>query len=201
MTNKLVFATNNTHKLREIKEIVGDHFEIIRPADLGITEEIPETGHTLAENALQKATFIHSRTGLNCFADDTGLEVDALNGDPGVYSARYAGNQASFEDNMNKLLAQMEGKGDRKARFRTVIALILDGEHYFFEGAVEGEILARKSGHGGFGYDPVFQPSGYQTSFAQMDPEVKNTISHRGISVRKLADFLQSQRQYTVPSK
>lgn len=195
MKRKLVFATNNQHKLREIQQILGDHFEIISLSELEINEEIPETADTLKGNAQQKADFIHQKTGLNCFADDTGLEVDALGGAPGVYSARYAGETASFEDNMNKLLKEMQGANNRKARFVTAIALILDGQHYFFEGAVEGEILTEKRGDEGFGYDPLFLPDGYTESFAQMNAEIKNKISHRGRSLSKLTHYLLSEQE------
>lgn len=187
---ELVFATNNNNKLREIQEILGVSFSIQSLKDVDIATEIPEDFDTLKENALQKARFIHERTGKNVFADDTGLEVDALNGKPGVFSARYAGENSSSEDNIAKLLSEMNGATDRTARFRTVIALILDGEEFLFEGACVGEILASLKGEGGFGYDPIFQPKGYSISFAQMDPTEKNKISHRGKAMRKLVDFL-----------
>ena len=190
MKQKLVFVTNNAHKLREVKEILEKKFEIVSLDDLGIDEDIPETADALVGNALQKARFVHGRTQLNCFADDTGLEVDALDGAPGVYSARYAGENASFDDNMNKLLDALRDNPKRKASFRTAIALILDNVEHLFEGSVEGTILNEKHGLEGFGYDPVFQPLGHDQSFAEMDAVLKNSISHRGLAVEKLADFL-----------
>ena len=189
--DKLIFATNNPHKLREINDLLDDKFEIISLESVGIREDIPETADTLEGNALQKARFVYQKTGLDCFADDTGLEVDILEGAPGVYSARYAGKDSSFEDNMDKLLLEMKGKNNRKARFRTVIALIFSGDEYLFEGIVEGIILNHKAGNGGFGYDPVFMPDGFGKSFAEMEPDQKNSISHRGRSVQKLAMFLE----------
>jgi len=195
MRRKIIFATNNKHKLSEIRSILGDLFDIVSLGDLEIFEDIPETADTLNGNALQKAEFVHKRTNLDCFADDTGLEVEALNGAPGVYSARYAGENASFDDNMNKMLYELDGKTKRNARFRTVIALILDKETYYFEGAVEGNILTQKKGDEGFGYDPIFQPVGYEESFAEMDSAEKNRISHRGLAVKKLAEFLLSQAE------
>lgn len=193
MKRKLVFATNNEHKLREIRQILGDTCTIISLEELGIREEIPETADTLQGNALQKATYVRDRTGLDCFADDTGLEVEVLDGAPGVYSARYAGEQATFDDNMNRLLADMSGKTNRRARFVTVIALLTGGGVHYFEGSVDGTILESKTGSGGFGYDPVFRPEGYAESFAEMDPAEKNRLSHRGRAVACLADFLLSQ--------
>lgn len=195
MKQKLVFVTNNSHKLREVKEILDDKFEIVSLDDLGIDEEIPETADTLEGNALQKARFVHSLTQLDCFADDTGLEVDALQGAPGVYSARYAGEDASFDDNMNKLLDALGENSNRKASFRTAIALILDNVEHLFEGSVEGIILNEKHGLDGFGYDPVFQPLGYKQSFAEMDASLKNSISHRGRAVEKLAGFLLNKNE------
>ena len=189
---KLVFATNNEHKLREVQQVLGDRFNIISLKELGFSEDIPETTPTLEGNASQKARFIYNRFGMNCFADDTGLEVEALNGEPGVYAARYAGNNPTFDDNMNKLLANMKGISNRKARFRTVISLIMDGNEKYFEGVVDGEIMESKSGIGGFGYDPVFRPQGYNISFAEMDTEHKNEISHRGLAVQKLEEYLKS---------
>ena len=189
--HKLIFATNNPHKLREINELLKGRFNIISLKQVGISEDIPETEDTLEGNALQKARFIYERTGTDCFADDTGLEVSALDGAPGVYSARYAGEEASFDDNMDKLLKALDGKENRKARFRTVIALIYNGDEYLFEGKVDGVILSHKTGARGFGYDPVFLPDGFTKSFAEMEPEQKNTISHRGRSVQKLVQFLE----------
>ena len=193
MKRKIIFATNNKHKLSEIRSILGDLFDIVSLSELKIFEDIPETADTLDGNALQKAEFVHQRTGLDCFADDTGLEVEALNEAPGVYSARYAGENASFNDNMDKMLHELEGKPNRDARFRTVIALILDNKTFYFEGAVEGAILTSKKGGEGFGYDPIFQPIGYEESFAEMDSAEKNRISHRGLAVKKLSSFLLSQ--------
>lgn len=193
MKRKLVFATNNAHKLREIKEILNEAFEIVSLKELGIYEDIPETADTLAGNARQKAQYVQEKTGLNCFADDTGLEVDALNGAPGVFSARYAGENATYADNVNKLLQAMQQETNRQARFKTVISLILNEKEYLFEGSVEGSILREKQGEKGFGYDPVFLPAGHSESFAEMSADQKNAISHRGRSVRKLVEFLLSQ--------
>lgn len=187
---KLYFATNNIYKLKEVQEVVGDSFQIESMRSLGINEDIPEDQQTLEGNALQKARFLYDRTGESCFADDTGLEVDALNGAPGVYSARYAGDAKNSFDNMALLLKNMSGKQNRKARFRTVIALILDGKEYLFEGVVKGTIAEEPRGTAGFGYDPLFVPDGYSTTFAEMDSEAKNAISHRGRAVEKLAAFL-----------
>ena len=190
---ELIFATNNAHKLREIREIAGDRYPVLSLADVRIDAEIPETSDTLEGNAVQKARFIHDRTGKDCFADDTGLEIDALDGRPGVYSARYAGEGCSFADNVRKVLAEMEGAAMRSARFRCVICLILDGREHLFEGRVEGEILTAPEGEGGFGYDPVFRPEGSTASFAVMPPEEKNRISHRGRAARAMMDFLASR--------
>lgn len=187
---KLYFATNNIYKLKEVQEVVGDSFQIESMRSLGINEDIPEDQQTLEGNALQKARFLYDRTGESCFADDTGLEVDALNGAPGIYSARYAGDAKNSFDNMALLLKNMSGKQNRKARFRTVIALILDGKEYLFEGIVNGTIAEEPRGKAGFGYDPLFVPDGYSTTFAEMDSEAKNAISHRGRAVEKLAAFL-----------
>ncbi len=187
---KLYFATNNIHKLKEVQEVVGDSFQIESMRSLGINEDIPEDQQTLEGNALQKARFLYDRIGESCFADDTGLEVDALNGAPGVYSARYAGEAKNSLDNMALLLKNMSGIQNRKARFRTVIALILDGKEYLFEGIVNGTIAEEPRGTAGFGYDPLFVPDGYSTTFAEMDSEAKNAISHRGRAVEKLAAFL-----------
>lgn len=189
---KTVFATNNKHKLEEVSQILGPAFELVTPRDCGITEDIPEDRPTLEGNALQKARYIHERTGLDCFADDTGLEVDVLGGAPGVRSARYAGDGHDSEANMRLLLANMQGKADRSARFRTAIALIMGGKEYLFEGEVRGHISETRTGTGGFGYDPIFVPDGYGISFAEMPAEEKNRISHRGRAVAKLADFLKS---------
>ena len=190
---KLVFATNNKHKIREISDLLDDGFELIGLADVGITDDIPEDADNLADNALFKARYVHDRTGLNVFADDTGLEVDALDGAPGVLSARYAGAGKSPDDNIIKLLKELEGVEDRKARFRTVIALIYDNSEYLFEGKVEGAIINMRRGTGGFGYDPVFIAEGYDLTFAEMPLSEKNKISHRAMAMRKLIAFLAQQ--------
>ena len=189
---EIVFATNNAHKLREVQAVLGDGFTLSTPRDCGITEEIPEEQETLEGNASQKAHYIHDRTGRNCFADDTGLEVAALGGAPGVHSARYATDGHDFAANNRLLLKNLEGVTDRRARFRTVISLILDGEEHLFEGIVEGRILDHETGHEGFGFDPLFVPDGYDRTFAEMTTEEKNAVSHRARAVRKLADYLQS---------
>ncbi len=188
---KLIFATNNAHKLGEVQALLGDAFELVTLRECGITEDIPETAETLEGNALQKARYVYEKSGLDCFADDTGLEVDALNGAPGVHSARYATDGHDFAANNRLLLKNLEGVVDRTARFRTVIALILDGVEYTFEGRVEGTIATSESGSEGFGYDPLFVPSGEIITFAQMSAEAKNAISHRGRAVAKLVDFLK----------
>ena len=187
---ELVFATNNKHKIREISDLLDGNFRILGLADLGITEDIPEEAETLEENALFKARYVHEKTGLSVFADDTGLEVTALGGAPGVYSARYAGESKSFDDNIEKLLREMRNATDRSARFRTVIALILDGSEYLFEGTVEGEIIRERRGVGGFGYDPVFIATGSDRTFAEIPLSEKNLISHRAKAMRKLIEFL-----------
>jgi len=189
---KLVFATNNSHKLNELRAIVGNRFSIVSLKELGCFDEIPETGTTLTENALLKANYIYNRFGCNCFADDTGLEIEALNGRPGVYSARYAGEHCSFEDNIQKVLHELYGVENRKACFITVIALILNGKNYFFEGRIEGEIMEKGEGSKGFGYDPIFKPIGYDKTFAAMSEVEKNSISHRALATKKLNDFLQT---------
>ena len=189
---KLVFATNNINKLKEIKFAINN-FEVIGLKDLDVDEEIPETGNTLKANSLQKAKYIYDKTGLNCFADDTGLEIDYLNGRPGVYSSRYAGLHSSSEDNMKKVLDELGLQTNRKAKFRTVIALIYNGKEYFFEGQVEGEILKDRKGKDGFGYDPIFKPKDFNLSFAEMTIQQKNKISHRGIAVRKLINYLDKK--------
>ena len=188
---KIVFATNNQHKLDEIRGILGDGFEIVSLNDIGCHEDIPETGKTLEENALQKAQYVYEHYHVNCFADDTGLEVDALNGAPGVYSARYAGGEGhDSEANMKKLLAELENNDNRKARFRTVIALIIDGKVTTFDGIVNGSITEGKRGGEGFGYDPIFMPEGFNKTFAELGLNIKNNISHRAKAVQKLADYL-----------
>ena len=190
---KIVFATNNKHKLEEIKDILGKDFEIVSLAEIGCHEDIPETGLTLEENARQESTYIVEHYNHDCFADDTGLEVDALNGEPGVHSARYAeGTDHDSEANMRKLLSKMSNVKDRTARFRTVISLIINGVEHQFEGRVEGRIATEKHGKEGFGYDPIFIPEGYDKSFAELGEEVKNQISHRARAVKKLAEYLSS---------
>ena len=192
---KIVFATNNAHKLSEVAQVVGDKFELVTLRECGITEDIPENEPTLEGNALAKARYVYSRTGLNCFADDTGLEVDALGGEPGVRSARYATDGHDDEANKRLLLERMQGVENRAAQFRTAVALIMDGEEYLFEGIVRGDIATEEHGEGGFGYDPLFFPEGGAKTFAEMSAEAKNEISHRGRAVRKLAEFLQNISQ------
>ncbi len=187
----LIFATGNAHKLEEIQAILGDKFKISTPAKWGITEDIPENEMTLEGNARQKAHYLLDRTRVNCFADDTGLEVVALGGAPGVHSARYAGPAKNNEDNIDLLLSKLGPMKDRRACFRTVICLLYDGTEHIFEGRVEGNILLERQGEGGFGYDAVFMPDGYDRSFAQMTIEEKNEISHRGRAVAKLREFLK----------
>ena len=200
---KIIFATGNAGKLREAAEVLGSEYEIVSPASLGITEDVPETGNTLQENSLQKARYLFERTGLPCFADDTGLEVDALGGAPGIYSARYAGPNHDHNANMAKLLKELQlleipgqARNDgmsRRARFRTVLTLILaDGEPHFFEGTCEGSIATERRGSGGFGYDPVFLPDAYPgRTLAEVSEEEKNAVSHRGRAIRAMADWLK----------
>ena len=191
---KIIFATGNKGKLREAAEILGDGFTLLSPADMGITEDVEETGETLIENSVIKADYIHTRTGLDCFADDTGLEVDALGGAPGVHSARYATEGHDFEANIDKLLAELEKHPDepRIARFRSVVTLIFKGEYHFFEGTLEGVIALARRGGNGFGYDPVFIPDEYpDNTVAELDDETKNSISHRGKALRAMADWLR----------
>lgn len=190
---KIVFATNNAHKLDEVRHLLKGQYEILSLQDIGFNEDIPEPYETLQENAQTKSKTIFDRFGFNCFADDTGLEVDALNGAPGVYSARYAGPDCSFQDNVNKLLEELKGKENRLANFKTVISLILEGKEYFFEGRVDGRITETTSGTDGFGYDPIFTPEGNHFTFAEMSLDDKNKISHRGRAVAKLIQFLQNQ--------
>lgn len=190
---KIIFATNNKNKLEEAQDILGDEYKLLTPKEYGITEDIPEDEPTLEGNALQKAQYIHKKTGLNCFADDTGLEVRALDNAPGVRSARYAGEEHNFAANTALLLRNLQGKKDRVARFRTAIALIYDNQEYLFEGEVQGEIIDQEIGDKGFGYDPVFVPKGYDMTFAQMDAKEKNSISHRANALVKLAEFLDSK--------
>lgn len=188
---KLVFATNNAHKLEEIRAILGDKVEILSLNDINCHADIPETADTLQGNAALKAQYIYENYGLDCFADDTGLEVEALNGAPGIYSARYAGGEGhDSEANMKKLLSEMQDKDNRKARFRTVICLIEGGEEHFFEGIVNGSIIRERKGGAGFGYDPVFMPDGYLETFAEMGNDEKNKISHRARAVQKLCEYL-----------
>ena len=193
---EIIFATGNQHKVVEAQKALGDSFTLIMPKELGLTEEIPENGDTLQANAIEKAEYLWKRFGKNCFADDTGLEVDALGGAPGVYSARYAGPDKGSEANMTKLLAELEaaaksGETSRKARFRTVVALILEGEMHLFNGVLEGEIALQRSGSEGFGYDPLFIPDGYTKTLAEISLDEKNAISHRGKAMRALAEFLR----------
>lgn len=187
---KIVFATNNKHKLDEIRKISEGKLEILSLNDINCQTDIPETGTTLEENALIKARFVKDNFGYDCFADDTGLEVKALDGAPGVYSARYAGENCRAEDNVRKLLTNLEGISDRRAAFRTVIALLIGDEQYFFEGAIRGKIIDEKRGESGFGYDPVFVPDGYEQTFAELGEDIKNNISHRAIATTKLIRFL-----------
>lgn len=204
---KIVFATGNPGKLKEAQEILGEGFELVTPAEVGITEEIPETGSSFRANSLQKAQYIFDKRGLNCFADDSGLEVDILGGGPGIHTARYAGEERDPDANIAKLLREMAcrehdasvareygfptPKATRRARFRTCVALILNGEKHFFDGTMEGHIALRRAGNGGFGYDPIFIPDGYEATNAELGVEVKNTISHRGKALRAMADFLK----------
>ncbi len=189
---KLVFATNNKHKLDELQAILGDQFSLLSLKEIGCNEEIPEEQPTLEGNAKQKSSFIFEKYGYNCFADDTGLEIEVLNGEPGVYSARYAGEEKSAEANMNKVLQKLAKIKNRKARFRTVISLIIDGTENQFEGIVEGTIISEKRGASGFGYDPIFQPDGFQETFAEMNLADKNKISHRARAVQKLIEFFKN---------
>ena len=191
---ELLFATNNAHKLAEVQAVLGDGYTLLTPRDCGVEEEIPETQPTLEGNASQKAHYLRERTGRDCFADDTGLEVEALNGAPGVHSARYATDGHDFAANNRLLLKNLEGAENRRARFRTVIALLLDGEEYRFEGIVEGRIIEHETGHEGFGYDPLFIPDGYDRTFAQMTTEEKTAVSHRARAVRKLVEFLHGRK-------
>ena len=191
---RIVFATNNQHKLSEIRQILGSRVEVLSLKDIGCYADIPETGSTLEENALQKAQYVYDHYHIDCFADDTGLEVDALDGAPGVYSARYAGGEGhDSEANMTKLLGELGENNNRRARFRTVIALIQQGEVHEFEGIVNGQIIRERRGGEGFGYDPIFQPDGYDQTFAELGLEVKNNISHRARATQKLADYLLKQ--------
>ncbi|MDR0659574.1 MAG: RdgB/HAM1 family non-canonical purine NTP pyrophosphatase [Prevotellaceae bacterium] len=195
---KLLFATNNSHKLSEVQQLLGGLYTLVTPADMGLTEDIPETQKTLEGNALQKASHIYGKLNVACFADDTGLEVDALNGAPGVHSARYSGSDKNLAKNVDKLLHELEGHTNRKACFRCVIALVDGEKEVLFEGRVDGEILLERSGTGGFGYDPVFRPDGYECSFAEMSAEEKNSISHRGKAIEKLVAYLREKPLSTL---
>ena len=190
---KLVFATNNQHKLDEVRKVVTDDIQIISLSDINCYDDIPETADTLEGNALIKARYIHEKFGVDCFADDTGLEVEALNGEPGVYSARYAGEDCNPEANMYKLLQNLTGENNRNAQFRTVIALIINGEEKLFNGIVKGTISREKMGNAGFGYDPIFIPEGFSESFAQMTSEMKNSISHRYRATEELSNYFKKQ--------
>lgn len=192
---KIIFATNNAHKLSEVQAVLGEGFELVTPRMCGVEEEIPETAETLEGNASQKSHYLYDRTGLDCFADDTGLEVEALGGEPGVHSARYATDGHDFAANNRLLLKNLEGKENRRARFRTVISLIEGGEEHLFEGIVEGRIIDHESGEEGFGYDPLFVPDGFDRTFAEMTAEEKNAISHRGRAVRKLVAYLHEKQK------
>lgn len=194
---EIVFASNNLHKIREINNVLGDSFKLLSLSDIKMEEDIPEDEPTLEGNALQKARFIHKATGMNVFADDTGLETEALNGEPGVHSARFAGENKNSEANIDKLLSLIGNNTNRKARFRTVIALILEGKEYLFEGIVTGKIISERRGRMGFGYDPVFMPDGSKLTFAEMELDEKNLISHRARAFAKLKSFLISQSRQT----
>jgi XTP/dITP diphosphohydrolase len=188
----IVFATNNPNKILEIQSMLPNSIQIINLESIGCHEDIPETSNTIEGNAIQKANYILEKYGYDCFADDTGLEVEALDNEPGVFSARYAGEQRNADDNMNKLLANLENKSNRNARFKTVICLNLKGKQHLFTGIASGEITKEKTGIGGFGYDPIFQPEGYQHTFAQISLQEKNIISHRGKATQLLIDFLKN---------
>lgn len=188
---KLVFASNNKNKIQEIQALVPNSIQILSLEEIGCTEDIPETAKTIEGNAILKANYVTEKYGFDCFADDTGLEVDALNGAPGVYSARYAGEQKDANDNMDKLLDELKGKSNRKANFKTVIALNLNGKQNLFTGIIDGKIIEEKIGTNGFGYDPIFVADGFDKTFAELTMEEKSTISHRGIASRKLIDFLK----------
>ena len=190
-SREFVFATNNLHKLFEVQHLLGDKFKLLSLKDIDVNEDIPEDHDTLEKNALQKAWYIYNKTHRNCFADDTGLEVDALGGRPGVYSGRYAGEGKNPKDNIKKLVSELKGVSNRKAQFRTVVALIIDRNEHLFEGIVTGQIIDEERGADGFGYDPVFLPDGYTLTFAEMDIEQKNQISHRARAINALVDYLQ----------
>jgi XTP/dITP diphosphohydrolase len=192
MKRTIIFATNNEHKLKEVRAIVPSHIELVSLSDLKYHDTLAETADSFEGNALQKARFVRRKFGCDCFADDSGLEVEALGGEPGIYSARYAGTEGDSEANIRKLLRNLSGQSNRKARFRTVIALLLDEREYLFDGIINGHIIASPRGASGFGYDPVFVPDNYAETFAELGDEVKNTISHRAQAVGKLAGFLSA---------
>ena len=190
----LVFASSNKNKIREIESLLGDKIKLLGLADIHCSEELPETQNTIEKNASQKANYVHTKYKVNCFADDTGLEIEALGGEPGVWSARYAGEAKDANDNIEKVLIKMQGIKNRRANFKTIIALIIDGKEIQFEGIVNGVILENKRGENGFGYDPIFQPENYTISFSEMDLALKNKISHRALAVNKLVAYLKSKR-------
>jgi len=192
MMRTLIFATGNHHKVKEVKQMLDESIEIVSMREIGVTEDIPETSDTIEGNALQKARYLVEHHNVNCFAEDTGLEIEILDGAPGVHTARYGGEEKRTEDNIARVLEELTGKMNRAAQFRTVIALIIDGKEYTFEGICKGSILRSERGYGGFGYDPIFQPMGYDKTFAELPSEVKNEISHRGIATKKLIDFLKT---------
>lgn len=190
---ELIFATHNRHKLAEAVALAGASIVVKGLTEIGCFEEIPETADSLLGNARIKAEFIYNKYGIDCFSDDTGLEIEALNGRPGVYSARYAGENCNFEDNLQKVMQEMQGQSNRNACFKTVIVLIINGEQHTFEGRIDGEIISQRLGTSGFGYDPIFRPTGFQQTFAEMNEETKNSISHRGQAMTKLMNFLKQQ--------
>lgn len=190
MANRLVFATNNQHKTNEVREILAANYEVLNLNDIGCDYDIPETGNTFAENATLKSTYVVENYHIDCFADDSGLEVEALNNEPGIFSARYSGKRGDAE-NLHFLLKKMEGVANRKARFKTVISLIKDGQNYLFEGVIEGTLRTEPTGEKGFGYDPIFEPNGYDITFAEMEMAEKNKISHRALAMQKLIAFLK----------
>lgn len=189
---ELIFVSHNAHKLEEVKAIVGNTFEVKNLSDINVFDEIPETGLSFKENAQQKAEYIYKKLNCNCFADDSGLSVDALDGEPGIYSARYAGEPCNMQNNIAKLLNNLKEKSDRKAQFTTVIAVVLDGEYHFFEGVIRGKIIDTPRGDNGFGYDPIFVPDGYDQTFAELPTEIKNNISHRAIAMQKFQEFISN---------
>ena len=192
MKEPLIFATGNPNKVREVNQILGGDLNIVSMRDIGVTEEVPETSDTIAGNALQKARYIAENYKVNCFSEDTGLEITFLNGAPGVHTARYGGPERSADANMDRVLEELTGQMDRSAQFKTVIALVIDGKEYTFEGVCKGAILRSRRGEGGFGYDPIFQPMGYDKSFAELSATIKNSISHRGKAMAQLVAFLKT---------